>query len=69
MALGKDYTNSSRWKKKEPEGINMMNKSVKKGGIQHELSALAVLEIIPLPLRSEDISTMDPRFKVLHLTP
>lgn len=46
----------------------MMNKSVKKGGIQHELSAFAVLEIISLPLRSEDISTMDPRFKVLHLT-
>lgn len=47
-----------------------MNKNVKKAGIKHESSALPVLlEITSLPLKSGDISTPDPRCKVLHLTP
>lgn len=44
--------------------MNTMNKNVKKAGIEHQTSALPVLlEIISLPLKSEDNSTMEPRCK------
>lgn len=59
-------------KEKEPEVMNMMNKNVKEAGIEHWTSALPVLlETISLPLKSEDISTTEPRCKgwVVHLTP